>query len=138
MLAEVCGYLGPRPNPHSGPNRSKGLKGKRPRHRLASECRADPPDVARGISSDISRPMSARLIFRPGAWGFHSPDGLLSSDVYFPERQFSQAKLPAGFLSYKRKFTHKLTSSLRRNRKALSIVSLFGKQLYTRETNPTL
>ena len=69
------------------------------------------PDISRGLSPDISRPMSARLISRPGAWGFHSPDGSFSSDAYLPERQFSQAKLPAGFLSYKRKFIHELTSS---------------------------
>ena len=39
----ACGYLGPRPNPPSRSNRPKGLKGKRSKHRLAHECRADPP-----------------------------------------------------------------------------------------------
>ena len=70
------------------------------------------PDISRGLSPDIGRPMSTRLTFRLGAWGFHSPDGLFRSDAYFPEHQFSQAKLPIRFLSYKRKFIHELTSSL--------------------------
>ena len=107
-----CGYLGPRPNPHSRPKWSKGLKGKRPRPRLPHECQADPPSrYLKGVSLEISRPMDARLVVRPGAWGYHSSDGSFISEAYFPERQSSRAKLPAGFLSYKQKFIYELPSS---------------------------
>ena len=111
-LAIFVGTLGSGPTPITGQTNPRISKGK-------GLSTGWPPnagptlrlDVTRGISLDISRPMSARLIFRPGAWGFHSLGGLLNSNVYFLERQFSRAKLPAGFLSYKRKFAHELTSS---------------------------
>ena len=37
-----CGYLGPRPNPHSRPNWSKDLEGKRPNPQLPHEYLTNP------------------------------------------------------------------------------------------------
>ena len=106
------GTLGPGPTPLAGQTDPRVSKGKGPG--TGWPTNVGPTlrlDISRGLSPDISQPISAWPIFHPGAWGFHSPNGLFSLDAYFPERQFSQAKLPAGFLSYKKKFTHELTSS---------------------------
>ena len=69
------------------------------------------PDISRGFKPRHWPAMSTRLVFRLGGWGFDSSDGSFSSNADFPERQFSRTKLPAGFLSYKQKFIHELTSS---------------------------
>ena len=112
----IVGTLGPGPTPpvsRPDPRASRGLG---PELAGPGITELAGPGINRPMSARprhyrTSRPMSARPTFRPGTWGFHSPDGLFSSGAYFPEQQLSQVKVPVGFPFYKRKFTHELTPS---------------------------
>ena len=83
----ICEYLGSRPNPHSGPNWSKVLEGKRPRPRLPHECRTNPPSgYFKGIKPRHLLAHGCLTDLPPGHLGTSWPGRL---DAYFPERQFS-------------------------------------------------
>ena len=132
-----CGYLGPRPNPHSRPKWSKGLEGKRPRHRLPRECQANPPfGYLKGASPEISRPMDAQLVVRPGAWDIIAWMARLSQRPTFPRCNPPRQSCQPGFYITNRNLFISKLCRLRRDRKVFPMSSLSGKRLYTRETNP--
>ena len=75
------------------------------------------PDISRGLSPYISRPMDARLTFRPGAWGLHGPEGLT---LTFPSGNSPKLSWPPDFyLTSESSFMNRLRRS-RRNREVLS------------------
>ena len=72
QLKLLVGILGPGPTPLAGQTDPRVSKEKGPSTDWPTN--AGPtlrPDISRGLNPDISRPMSARLTFCPGAWGFH-------------------------------------------------------------------
>ena len=129
-VALVVGTLGLGPTPLAHQNNLRASKGKGPD--ISRPTNAEPilhPDISRGFGSDISRPTNARPTFRLGAWGFHSPDSLFSSGVYFQSgnspKQSCQPNLHftsvSSFINLHRR--------LPRNREVLLIAVLSGRWL---------